>query len=107
MTGKSMYFPDFITTQTLGAVIFLENKNKDKRQLECLGCGRCAERCPSFLTPVEIKKELSVGNVEELKKLNVTKCIQCGLCSFVCPSRIDLTYSVGKAKEMVLRLGRK
>ena len=107
MTGKSMFFPDFITTQTLGAVIFLENKNKDKKQLECLGCGRCAERCPSFLTPVEIKKELAVGNIEELKKLNVTKCIQCGLCSFVCPSRIDLTYSVGKAKEMVLRLGRK
>ena len=34
MTGKSMFFPDFITTQNLGAVIFLENKNKDKDNKE-------------------------------------------------------------------------
>lgn len=107
MTGKSMFFQDFVTTHTLGAAIFLVNKSKGKVHPECLGCGRCTDYCPSFLSPFEIRRELKVGNLEELKLLGVTKCIQCGLCSFVCPSRIELTEAVGKAKDMVLKLGRK
>ncbi len=105
MTGKSMYFLDFVTTLTLGAVIIKENKNETKKQPACLGCGRCSKGCPSFLTPVEINKALMVGNIEELKALGASKCIQCGLCSFVCPSRIDLTAQVGKAKDLLRKLG--
>ena len=105
MTGKSMYFLDFITTPTLGAVIIKENKNETKKQPACLGCGRCAKGCPSFLTPVEINKALKVGDIDELKALGASKCIQCGLCSFVCPSRIDLTAQVGKAKDLLRKLG--
>ena len=107
MTGKSMYFLDFVTTLTLGAVIIKENRNETKKQPACLGCGRCAKGCPSFLTPVEISKALKVGNIEELKELGAMKCIHCGLCSFVCPSRIDLTFQVGKAKDLVRKLGAK
>lgn len=107
MTGKSMYFMDFVTTPTLGAVIVKENKFEKVKQPSCLGCGRCSEGCPSFLTPVEINKALKVGDIEELKALGAAKCIQCGLCSFVCPSRIDLTAQVGKAKDLVRKLGAK
>jgi len=107
MTGKTMFFLNFITTQTLGAVICLKDKKSKDPQVGCLGCGRCADYCPTFLSPVEIKKTLQVGDMEELKAFGVTKCIQCGLCSFVCPSRIELTEAVGKAKQMVMALGRK
>lgn len=106
MTGRAMYFDDFVTTPTLGALIILEDKFKNKKTPACLGCGRCMRYCPCFLAPFDIKRELSVGNIDELKKLGVTKCIQCGLCSYVCPSRIDLTLEVGKAKDIVRKLGR-
>ncbi len=107
MTGKSMFFIDFVTTHTLGAVILLKNQDKYPKHPECLGCGRCAEKCPSFLTPVEIRKALKVKDIDELKALGANRCIQCGLCSFVCPSRIDLTSAVGEAKDIVLKLGRR
>ena len=107
MTGKSMYTSDFITTMTLGAIIVLEDKTQKLLKTSCLGCGRCTHFCPSFLSPYAIKKELDVGNLDELKDLGVIKCIQCGLCSFVCPSRIELTDAVGKAKDIVRKLGGK
>lgn len=106
MTGNAMFFSDFIVTPTLGSVILREDKLKNRKTPECLGCGRCVRYCPTFLAPFDIKRELKVGNIEELKKLGVTKCIQCGLCSYICPSRIDLTSEVAKAKEIVLKLGR-
>lgn len=106
MTGFGMFFEDFVTSMTLGAVIVLEDKLKGKFTPHCLGCGTCAKHCPVFLSPYEIKRVMKTGNVEELKELQVTKCIQCGLCSYVCPSRIDLTASVATAKELVRKLGR-
>jgi len=106
MTGKSIHFAEFTVTHTLGAAIFLIDRKSRAKQCECLGCGRCADYCPSFLSPFRIKQELKAGNMDELKLLAVTKCIQCGMCSFVCPSRLELTETVGKAKELVMKLGR-
>lgn len=106
MTGSSMFSEDFVTSMTLGAVIILKDKLKDRVTPHCLGCGTCAKYCPCFLSPYEIKRVLKTGNLEELKELEVGKCIQCGLCSFVCPSRIDLTSSVATAKDLVRRLSK-
>ncbi len=104
MTGVSMFFEDFVTSHTLGAVILLEDKLKGKKTPECLGCGRCAEYCPVFLSPVEIRRVLAIGDAKELESLGVMKCIACGLCSFVCPSRLELTDAVTTAKNLVRRL---
>lgn len=103
MTGTSMFSLDFVSSHTLGAVIFLEDKLKGKKTPDCLGCGRCADYCPVFLSPVEIKKAVKIGDPKELANLGVMKCISCGLCSFVCPSRIELTDAVAKAKDIVRR----
>ena len=56
---------------------------------------------------MKIKNVLLTGDVDELINLGVKGCMQCGLCSYVCPSKIDLTYSVGQAKQLVMKLGRK
>ena len=81
-----------------------EDKLKGKKTPECLGCGRCAEYCPVFLSPVEIRRVLAIGDAKELESLGVMKCIACGLCSFVCPSRLELTDAVTTAKNLVRRL---
>ena len=43
-------------------------------------------------------------NLDELMKLNVLKCVQCRLCSYVCPSRVEMTETVGKAKDLVIKM---
>ena len=40
------------------------------------------------------------GDVEMMKKLNLTDCVECGACTYICPGRLDLTHAfkTGKAK---------
>lgn len=102
MTGKSIMFDDLVITNSLGSII-VKPKIDHQNNPSCMGCGKCAEACPAFLTPTEIKVALDNGDMEGLNKLNVTKCVQCGLCSYVCPSRVDITEIVGKAKDAVLK----
>ena len=106
MTGSAMFSEDFVTSLTLGSIIFIGDKLKGRPTPHCLGCGTCANHCPVFLSPYEIKRVMKTGNIEELKELQVTKCIQCGLCSYVCPSRISLTESVATAKDLVRRMSK-
>jgi electron transport complex protein RnfC len=104
MTGRAIFIDDLIVNDTLGAVIvkpLIEGLNP-----ECLGCGKCAEVCPVYLTPTEIKKALDYKDVDLIKQLNANKCVQCGLCSYICPSHVEITEAVVKAKEL-LRKGAK
>lgn len=102
MTGKSIMFDDLVITASLGSVIVMPKQIKIDNPA-CLGCGKCAEICPTNLTPTEIKKAHALGDIETLKLLNTMKCVQCGLCSYVCPSRIEMTEAVGKAKEALMK----
>ena len=78
-------------------------EKKSVRPMVCPQCGKCAEACPVFLTPTEIKGAHESGDNDALNALNASACIQCGLCSYVCPSRVEITEAVGKAKEAVLK----
>lgn len=102
MTGKSIVFDDLVINNCLGSVIV---KIKDERENnpECLGCGKCAEVCPVYLTPIEIKRTLDNKDTVYLKALSAEQCIECGLCSYICPSRIELTDATSKAKALVLK----
>jgi len=100
MTGRAILIDDLIVSDTLGAVI-VKPMPEDKTHPECLGCGKCADVCPVFLTPTEIKRAYETKDVELIKKLNAQKCMACGLCSYVCPSHIEITDFVGKAKDLL------
>ena len=99
MTGISIPNDNAIITKSLNCV--LVNKFIQKNENVCIGCGRCANVCPSNLTPTEILKYLRMKNKKELKLLMVNNCIQCGLCSYICPSRIELTYYMNNAKKLI------
>ncbi len=100
MTGRAILIDDLIVSDTLGAVI-VKPMPENKLHPECLGCGKCADVCPVYLTPTEIKKAYETKDVELIKKLNAQKCMACGLCSYVCPSHIEITDFVGKAKDLL------
>ena len=104
MTGRAIFIDDLIVNDTLGAVIvkpIIEGLHP-----ECLGCGKCADVCPVYLTPTEIKRAVEYNDTVLLKALGADKCIQCGLCSYICPSHVEITDSVVKGKEL-LRKGAK
>lgn len=104
MTGRAIFIDDLIVNDTLGAVIVRPTYEWDYP--ECLGCGRCADACPVYLTPTEIKKAYDRKDVKLLGLLDANKCVQCGLCSYVCPSHVEITDAVVKGKEL-LRKGAK
>lgn len=102
MTGKSIMFDDLVITNSLGSVIVKPNQDHVNNP-SCMGCGKCAEACPAFLTPTEIKAAHEAGDMNALNHLNTMKCVQCGLCSYVCPSRVEITEAVGKAKDALAK----
>ena len=99
MTGKAIFIDDLIVNDTLGGVIVRPIVKLDFP--ECLGCGKCAEVCPVYLTPTEIRKAYEYKDTDLIKELNANKCIQCGLCSYICPSHIEITDYVTKAKNLL------
>ena len=102
MTGRGMFFDELVITSNVGSVIVMP-KAEAKKNPDCIGCGKCSENCPSFLTPTSIKQAYLSNNVAELNALNANKCVQCGLCSYVCPSRVEMTDYMAKAKEMLAK----
>lgn len=102
MTGKSIIFDSLIVNRSLNSVIVMP-KVMDESKYNCLGCGKCSEHCPAFLSPIQIKNALEAGDRELLQEYHAEKCMQCGLCSYICPSRIELTESVGKAKALLMK----
>lgn len=99
MTGRAIFIDDLIVNGTLGAVIVRPIYKWDYP--ECLGCGKCADVCPVYLTPTEIKKAYERKDIKLLGLLDANKCVQCGLCSYVCPSHIEITDAVDKGKTLL------
>ncbi|MDP2425739.1 MAG: RnfABCDGE type electron transport complex subunit C [Candidatus Izemoplasmatales bacterium] len=100
MTGRAILIDDLIVNDTLGSVIIRPIPDP-KLSVECMGCGKCADACPVFLTPTEIWHASERGDIEAVKRLKASKCMGCGLCSHVCPSHIDITDFVDKAKALI------
>lgn len=101
LTGKSMSSEDFIITSNLNNVVVLL-KSETVISLNCIGCGKCAEICPVKLTPTLIKKAYDKNKISTIEALNTMKCVRCGLCSYICPSRVDVSETVGLAKDLLV-----
>ena len=52
---------------------------------KCMRCGKCVDACPMHLQPLLLRAYGKKGDLDMLKKLNVTDCIECGVCSYLCP----------------------
>jgi electron transport complex protein RnfC len=101
MTGKSIMFDTLVVHRSLSSVIVMP-KEVEVDTLPCMGCGKCGDVCPVFLSPIVIKEALDSNNLEKMIEFKADACMQCGLCSYICPSRIELTDAVTRAKSKVL-----
>jgi electron transport complex protein RnfC len=65
---------------------------------QCVGCDKCLDTCPMFLTPNLIVKYARRGQWDDADKFGASDCFECGCCSYVCPAKIPHVAYVRKSK---------
>lgn len=79
----------------------------EKKETDCIRCGRCAKACPLSLMPTLIKRYSVAGDIEALKKSGAMVCMECGSCAFSCPAGKPLVQVMRNAKAMIREEGQK
>lgn len=74
----------------------------ERKQTNCIRCGRCIEACPLGLMPTELEKAYDRKDRDALNKLKINLCMNCGSCSFVCPAKRDLAEKNQLAKGFAM-----
>ncbi len=101
MMGKSVSVTDFPCMKgTSGILLMTLDEAQDRRQTNCIRCGRCAMACPMGLQPFLLHKLAKQNNFDETETNHIMDCIECGSCEFTCPANIPLLDYIryGKAK---------
>ena len=91
MMGVAIYSTDYPIMKNTNAVTAFNKKDAaQKKQYNCIHCGRCVSACPMGLNPTLYAKASKIENAEErsqrLIDAKIGLCMECGSCSFVCPS---------------------
>ena len=101
MMGKSVSVTNFPCIKgTSGILLMTLKEAQDRRQTNCIRCGRCAGACPMGLQPFLLHKVAKQNDFDETEKNHIMDCIECGSCEFTCPANIPLLDYIryGKAK---------
>ena len=101
MMGKSVSVTNFPCMKgTSGILLMTLKEAQDRRQTNCIRCGRCAGACPMGLQPFLLHKVAKQNDFDETEKNHIMDCIECGSCEFTCPANIPLLDYIryGKAK---------
>ena len=101
MMGKSVSVTNFPCIKgTSGILLMTLKEAQDRRQTNCIRCGRCAKACPMGLQPFLLHKVAKQNDFDETEKNHIMDCIECGSCEFTCPANIPLLDYIryGKAK---------
>lgn len=99
ITGVKVNTEEIPITKEVGAVLALTGKNK--KETNCIRCGRCADACPMHLLPAMYLRAEEKKNVAALRKFRLDICNDCGCCTYVCPAGIPLREIIGKAKDLL------
>ena len=82
------------------AILALSNAQNGEARgpLSCIRCGKCLAVCPMNLQPLYLYRYEGAGDLEALKRLNLTDCIECGSCAYACPGKLPLVekFRAGK-----------
>ncbi len=64
----------------------------------CIRCGKCVDKCPFSLSPVDIAAAYERHDGAALEYLKVNLCMECGCCSYICPAKRNLVQTNKLAK---------
>jgi electron transport complex protein RnfC len=92
---------------TSGILALTQDVIDTNAEQRCVGCDKCLDACPMFLTPNLIAKNALLGKWELADKYGARDCFECGACSYVCPARIPHVGYVRKAKAELAAAAKK
>ena len=76
MMGKSVSVTNFPCIKgTSGILLMTLREAQDRRQTNCIRCGRCAKACPMGLQPFLLHKVAKLNDFDETEKNHVMDCI--------------------------------
>ncbi len=67
----------------------------------CCNCLTCAAVCTAALYPSLLYHHIKNGNIEESKKIGLSRCSLCRKCSLVCPSNLRISKAIGEGLKEV------
>lgn len=104
MMGVAQFSLDLPVLKNTNALLAFDGKEgRIPAETACIRCGRCVFSCPMGLMPLDIDRNVRVGNYEEARKFNVMDCIECGSCAYVCPAKRLLVQSIRLGKDYIRR----
>ncbi len=108
MMGTALTDTDVPVLKSNNAVLaFADDVTTNKKERDCIRCGRCAEACPMSLVPTNIERAAVRRDAEALKKSGADACMECGSCAFSCPAGKPLVQYMRLAKEILREEGKK
>ena len=88
--------------KTTGSVLaFPEQDIAVPKETACIRCGRCINKCPMRLMPVNIEAAVRLKKTQLLKQYKADLCIECGCCAYICPAKRPLLQAMQLSKEML------
>ncbi len=102
MMGLTIVGTDLPTLKQNNAILALaKNPQHNKRERDCIRCGRCAQTCPLQLQPTLIQRFAKAQDAAHLKRIGVEVCMECGSCAYSCPAGLPLVQYMRLAKSVV------
>jgi electron transport complex protein RnfC len=102
MMGIAQPSIEMPVVKTTNAILaFLEKDVKPPKETACIRCGRCVNKCPMSLMPVNIETAYTLKKPEQLKQLHVGMCVECGSCAYICPAKRQLVQVMQLSKNLL------
>ncbi len=102
MMGIAQTSLDVPSVKGTSALLALTKEEADLApETPCTRCGKCVEKCPMGLMPVQLNNYAKIGDLEACIKYDAMDCIECGVCSFTCPSGNHITQRIKLAKQKI------
>ncbi|MFW6410125.1 MAG: electron transport complex subunit RsxC [Halanaerobiales bacterium] len=106
MTGYKIINLEIPITKTnFGMVILTEEEYQDLESRVCIGCAKCVDTCPVYISPKRITDFINKARIEDAVKSGLNSCFECGACAYVCPSKRPLLKWLKKGKYMMKQKG--
>lgn len=84
---------------------FKSSAVSDKKEWDCIRCGRCVHACPLSLEPTKIRSYVIQRNTDKLREFQVMNCMECGSCAYHCPAALPLVQYMKLGKQLVREEG--
>lgn len=104
MMGLAVVSTELPTQKSDNAILaFSKDALPQKKEHNCIRCGRCGFACPVSLMPMLILQAAKKEDASQLDKLAVSACMECGSCAYVCPSALPLVQYLRHGKTILAK----